>query len=170
MKRKVVTVTEYYGLAAPRSVLQRLIDAFSPPRHDFYPPEQKRHYYPDGVTLRSIAFADGTLYGGCCALGCPRRCVSLSEFEPDSGLEFHFALQAHSSALSARDLDVATEQRGVLDEQRDPRCRPCRAASAPALPPPRPAEPRAEPPGPVTEPSLPNGPDGLPKIESVRAR
>ena len=65
MKRKVVTVTEYYGgLAGPRSVLQRLVDVFSPPRHDFYPPEQKRHFYPDGVTLKSIAFADGTLYGG----------------------------------------------------------------------------------------------------------
>lgn len=136
MKRKVVTVTEYYcgTTNAPRSVLQRLLDALTPARHDFYPPEQKRHFYPDGATLKSIAFADGTLYGGCCALGCPRRCVGLEEFEPDSRMDFQFALRAHSNALSARDLDVATEQRGVLDETRDPRCRACRSESTPALP------------------------------------
>ena len=129
MKRKVVTVTEYYGApVAKRSAFHRLLDAFSPGRHDFYPPEQKRHYYPDGVTLRSIAFADGTLYGGCCALGCPRRCVTLSEFEPDRVTGFQFALQAHANALSASDLDVATEQRGLLDELRDPRCFACRAS------------------------------------------
>lgn len=131
MKRKVVTVTEYYfgTPSGPRSVFQRLLDAVAPARHDFYPPEQKRHFYPDGTTLKSIAFADGTLYGGCCALGCPKRCVGIEEFEPDSRMDFHFALRAHSNALSARDLDVATEQRGVLDETRDPRCRACRSAS-----------------------------------------
>ena len=148
MKRKVVTVTEYYcGIpSGSRSVLQRLLDALAPVRHDFYPLEQKRHFYADGATLKSIAFADGTLYGGCCALGCPRRCVGLEEFEPDSGMDFQFALRAHSSALLARDLDVATEQRGVLDETRDPRCRACRSVDAPALPaPPAAAEASSEP-------------------------
>ena len=144
MKRKVTTIEEYYG--APRqagdpnrSTLQKLVDYLTTPtRHDFYPLEQKRHYYPDGSVLKSMSLSNGTLYAGCCKLGCPRRCVPISEFRPDNAedaLAFDLALRAHDSAVAAHDLDVATEQRAILEEKRSQTSLDCRRAEASSTPP-----------------------------------
>jgi len=134
MKRKVTTtVVEYYGRAPHssddgRSTLRRIVDALcSPPRHDFYPLEHKRHFYADGSVTRSIALANGMLYAGCCALGCPRRCVPIAAFRGigEAATAFDCAMQAHDAAVAAYDLDVATAQRELLEQCRRDVCAEC---------------------------------------------
>ena len=72
IKRKITTIEEYDVAASGRSVLSRLLDRITgtTTRSEFYEHKEKRHYYQDGKTLMSLAFCNGTLYGGCVAADC----------------------------------------------------------------------------------------------------
>ena len=106
-----------------------------PRQGDFYPPEEKRRYYADGKTLLSLALADGLLNGGCCNPNCARRCAPIHNFAPSNEPEkdtFAWARAAHDNAVDANDLQVASEQRLIVELTRDALCRICRASEAEA--------------------------------------
>jgi|EP00966_Prymnesium_polylepis_P246993 hypothetical protein len=141
MKRRVTT-TEYFDNCRPskRSRVDRILDYLLSDKMDadeFYPPDQKRHYYEDTDVLLTLSFNNGILYGGCCTVGCPRKCVPLSEFRPReaSGYEaFDCMIPTYEAALSARDKDVASETRAALEQLRSRVCSTCSQPSAANIP------------------------------------
>lgn len=117
---------------APRTgVVDRLLDYFiGPHQFEFYPTKNKRSYFEDSNLLRSIALADGSLFGSCVEAGCYNRCVPMLAFRPEeqsSGSEFDALCDAHNRAVSANDVDVAFEQRTRLEVLRSPTCVDCRS-------------------------------------------
>ena len=121
MKRKLKLSTVF------KSTWWRFFDAMlrSPP--EFYPPEQKRIFFTNSTTYRSISLRNGQLYGGCLEVPCPRKCVPMKEFVPVTNRDFWLcALEAHNAAVNALDLDVATEQRVIIDSERHFKCLQCR--------------------------------------------
>jgi hypothetical protein len=141
LKRKITTVEEYaYSTprpppahrASPPGVAERCARWLfgCPWQGDFYPLPQKRRYYADGKTLLSLALADGFLNAGCRNLDCARRCAPIHNFAPSVEPEkdaFTCALQAHDNAVDANDLQVASEQRLIVELLRDELCTVCRA-------------------------------------------
>lgn len=139
VKRKITTVEEYDAPASmgvsKRSAWSRLADVLFgdqdalrvPP--SFYRHEDKRHYYFNGTVLRSLAFSNGLLYGGCTQEGCPQRCVPIRLFEPEDAVQrghFCCALATHDEAVAANDLEVAMENRAIIEANRAELCASCR--------------------------------------------
>tara|TARA_B110000444_G_scaffold146242_1_gene136680 strand:- start:968 stop:1357 length:390 start_codon:yes stop_codon:yes gene_type:complete len=94
---------------------------------EFYTLPEKRVRYKCGAYI-TVALADGSLFGGCRRLGCPRRLVPLQVFS--SGESFDCAFEAHRACVTAKDLEMAREQRAILDQLRIDFCESCQAADA----------------------------------------
>ena len=130
MKRKIVI--EEYDAASGWSI--EWPSWFSLPRakpdagKDFYPPDEKRHFFEDGETFKSISFSDGTLFAGCCKRGCLQMCVPIENFKPldeRGAAVFDAHMQAHSAAVSAKDVQMASEFRGLVESARARFCTRC---------------------------------------------
>ena len=121
MKRKLKLIAVF------KSTWWRFFDAMLRAPFEFYPPEQKRIFFEHSTTYRSISLRNGQLYAGCLQTSCPRKCVPMREFVPVVNKYFWLcALEAHNAAVDALDLDVATEQRAIIDHERHWKCLVCR--------------------------------------------
>ena len=149
MKRKI-TIEEYNDWPSadvPRSRIDRVLDYFcgAPEVYDFYPRSRKRSYFPDSRTFRTVSFSNGILFGGCMMEGCVNSCIPLKDFCPSSREDaraFTANLQVHDTAVSNRDLEMATEYRAILESSRSDVCRHCKSRVQPS-PQPEPQPPDA---------------------------
>ena len=121
MKRKLELTSVF------KSTWWRFFDAMLRAPSEFYPPEQKRIFFENSTIYRSISLRNGQLYAGCLETPCPRKCVPMQEFVPVVNKDFWLcALETHNAAVDALDLDVATEQRAIIDRERHWKCLACR--------------------------------------------
>ena len=138
MKRKIVV--EEYGQTAPRSRWDQLVNFFAPTQvqesSDFYPIEEKKHFFNDGSTYRTVAFANGLLFGGCLSPGCVESCLPIKDFPPDGEMcarAFQSFVRVHHAAVSCGDLAMASEYREWIEQYRNDFCKSCQENS-PVLP------------------------------------
>lgn len=111
------------------TAIHRNLEWLWPRRSGFYADYEKRSFFGESSLYRSLALADGSLYGGCLSPSCPTRCVPLATFAPDDDYaraHFDAALCMHADAVYACDLDVARENRQIAERFRCDVCPDCR--------------------------------------------
>ena len=83
------------------TVWWRFFDAMLKMPLEFDPPDQKRVFFENSTTYRSISLSNGQLYAGCLETPCPRKCVPMKEFVPVLNKDFWLcALEAHKAAVT----------------------------------------------------------------------
>lgn len=135
MKRKLVI--EEFDHRAPKregatGVWQTFLAMLQDPRehNEFYPLSEKKSFFEDGKTYRTVAFSNGLLFGGCLHHGCVETCLPILEFAPDDGYYsrlFRSYVKVHDSAVKCGDLAIASEYRELIEETRFDACVSCRA-------------------------------------------
>ena len=137
MKRKVV-IEEYgqHAISRARSGWDHLVNFFSPPQEhfDFYPPSEKKHFFEDGKTFKTVAFSNGLLFGGCMKYGCVESCLPIRDFPPSDDRDarvFQSYVQVHHAAVSCGDLMMASEYRKLIEEYRSDICINCKVNNRP---------------------------------------
>ena len=133
MKRKLV-VEEYgqHAISKAKSGWNNLMNLFSPRQEknaDFYPLCDKKHFFENSNTFKTVAFSNGVLFGGCMMYTCVESCLPIEYFTPSDERDtqlFNSYINVHRSAVACGDLLMASEYRKLIEDTRSDICINCK--------------------------------------------